>query len=138
MCKGSVHAAKTVDAQAGVSYQVSDGGHPGYKIGVLHEPRHGRTEVEGPISCAACIRAPTTVTLSGLTPEMQELYKVGPTADAVFVPNEAAPANMQDVIEFASDVRTPLIAFAGSPVRITIAVQAEQQTTERRLAGATV
>ncbi len=132
MCKGSVHASKTMDAQTGESYQVSDGGHAGYGIGVLHREGEGRTGSGGAIACAACIKTPTTITLQGLTPAMQDLYKVGPTANAVFMPNEAAPLAMQDVVEFSdSDVRVPLIAFANTPVRIMIAVPVEQAARER-------
>lgn len=125
MCKGSVHARKTVDAREGEQYQVSDGGHPGYQIGVLHTATQGR-QADGAIACAACIRTPTNVTLTGLPPAMQQRFQVGPTANAVFVPNEAAPANMQDVIEFANGNAVPLIAFANTPVRFALAVAASQ------------
>lgn len=132
MCKGSVFAKKSVDARAGETYQVTDGGHHGFRIGVLHRENEGRANPDAPIACAACIRAPTTIQLTGLTPRMQQLYGVKATASATFIPNEAAPHNMQDVVEFENGVGVPLIDFADSTVRVAIAVPsaARQETRE--------
>ena len=52
MCTGSVRAKDQEDAQVGQSYSISDGGHGGPQIGVLHRQDQG-PDAQGYIACAS-------------------------------------------------------------------------------------
>lgn len=127
MCRSSVFAYSSKDAEQGIEYLISSTAYNGgnHRHGVLHE--EGKGPVASPdygvaarsIACAICIRETTSIRLTGIPPMLQKQYGLEPQAAAVFIPGDDEP-DLTDKIMFLDGRRCDLYDFADLGIRLAL------------------
>lgn len=131
MCRGSVRAASTEDAEVGVAYQVTETSYDkgAYRHGVLHQPGNGRDE-HGTVACAACIRSAMAVQLIGVPGNLQQRFGIAGNIDALFLPGPEDGSDTPDKIELVDGRKLPLWLFADAGITLTlVTIDATKDTT---------
>ena len=129
MCSGSLTVENQREARLGESYCVSDGGHDGYHIGVLHLPEDGPSGENSSIKCATCIRTPTKINIVGIPQSVQDQFEIGAAITGTFRPESI---DLHDWIETDDGTYLPLIELAHPSVRVEMVdVFAEPLRQER-------
>lgn len=131
MCRGSVRARSTEDAEFGVDYQITRTSYGNkHRHGVLHRPGNGRDE-HGMVACAACIRTPTAVRLAGIPDYLQKRLGIDAAdVDALFLPGPEDGSDMSDQIELVDGRTLPLWRFSNTRIILTlVTIDAIKDTT---------
>ena len=117
MCHGSSLYYTKVEAIAGTTYHVSNGGDVGETIAILHRPEDGYDH-DARIKCAVCIEEPALVTFLAMPYAVRRRFGIAGTLTAFFVPG-SAKTRTPDLIKFGDTV-IPLNDFIGDETRLEV------------------
>lgn len=110
MCKASLEAIMTSDAEDGKTYAIGKSNHG---LGAFHVP--GRTASE----CVICVKGGTILTLIQIPPGLRKKHHLGETERVRF---DETGDNAHDFVEFLdNDVKPlPLVVFADQGILATV------------------
>jgi hypothetical protein len=110
MCKASIVAKKQESAKRGQNLTVSVSTHG---LAAFHP------EGKKVADCVTCVKDGTTLTLNGISPELQREHGLGQYAVVTFVDKGH---NLQDMIRLSDGREIDLMAFANKRVRAYVGV----------------
>jgi hypothetical protein len=105
MCKGSIYAVQAIDAVAGVSYMLHNGGDRQHKIATLIG--EGATfNSRGQVDVAYCIPQPTGIKITGMNEAFRAKHRLSEPLYARFVPAGENYFDQDEILIPGDDDRT--------------------------------